>query len=175
MASGLKYNDEKDKCYGIAGMVVAMLVWDNENLLESVTLDTPDNENIIFSNDFYFTGNPRISPKYTWNKIVGHYKVMMEMLVANIMCRQCVLHDSHINSKLKNLMYHHLEEEGYENCSLEKDEIRQLFEQSYDSLHRIFSHRGVQQIVRDFAESLQQQRTFSQAEVLHRLQALSML
>lgn len=175
MALGLKYINDDDKCYGITGMVVAMMVWDNEELFTSVTLDSPDNENIAFHHDFYFTGNPRISPKYTWNKLVEHYKMMMQMMVANILCRHFVLHQTAVNPQLKKLIYRHIENEGCENCSLEKDEIKELFDNCYDSLHRIFSHSGVQQIVKDFADNLKQQRTFTQAEALQHLQALSML
>lgn len=173
MAVGLKYINDDDKCYGITGMVVAMMVWDNEDLLSSVDLDATDNENIEFHHDFYFCGNPRISPRYTWNKMVKNYKMMMEMFIANVLCRQYVLHQSTITPQLKQLVYNHLEEEG---CDyLEKDEIKELFEQSYESLQRIFMHSGVKQIVKDFALNLLQQRTLTQAEVLHHLQALSML
>ena len=39
MSVGLKYIDEEDKSYGIAGMAVAIMVFDGENLLSSISLE----------------------------------------------------------------------------------------------------------------------------------------
>ena len=175
MAVGLKYIDETDKCYGITGMVVAMMVWENDSMLTSMSLDADDNENIVFSHEFFVEGNPRISPKYTWNKIVEHYKIMMQMLVSNVMCRHCVLHNKPITPQLKQLIYRHLEEEGCNNCSLEKDEVKELFEQYYSSSQRLFSHTGVQQVVNQFASTVQSSHNLSREQILHHLQALNRL
>ena len=39
MAIGLKYIDEDDKCYGITGMAIGIMVCDAENLISSISLD----------------------------------------------------------------------------------------------------------------------------------------
>ena len=108
MGVGFKYIDEDDKCYGIAGMAVAMMVLDGENLLSSISLDAPANEAMNFTSDFYFTGNPRLSAKFAWNRILEHYQLSMGMFIANIMCRNIVLHNTSISNELKNLAYKYI-------------------------------------------------------------------
>lgn len=175
MGVGLKYIDEEDKCYGIAGMAVAMMVLDGENLLSSISLETPANEAIVFTSDFYFSGNPRLSAKYSWNRLLEHYQLSIGMLIANLMCRNVVLRQTSISSELKNLAYKYILEEGQEVCSLETDEIKTLFDKNYNYLYRIFSHQGVQNIIFEFIEQLKLKRNLSQKEVLENLQALGML
>ncbi|MBR6640244.1 MAG: hypothetical protein IKL35_07795 [Muribaculaceae bacterium] len=175
MGVGFKYIDEDDKCYGIAGMAVAMMVWDGENLLSSISLDAPANEAMNFTSDFYFTGNPRLSAKFAWNRILEHYQLSMGMFIANIMCRNIVLHNTSISNELKNLAYKYILEEGEAVCSLENDEIKALFDKSYNYLYNIFNHSGVQNIIFEFVDQLKLKRYLSQKEVIENLQALGML
>lgn len=174
MSVGLKYIDEDDKCYGITGMTIGMMIWDSENLLISVSLDASAEDAIEFSND-YASSTVNVSAKAAWNSIVEHYQLSMGMLIANVMCRNIVLRNTSINNELKNLIYKYIAEEGQEACSLEDDEIRKLFDKSYSYLQRIFNHQGVQSIVHDFARSLKRQRVMSQSEVVEKLRALYML
>lgn len=175
MGVGLKYIDEEDKCYGIAGMAVAIMVFDGENLLSSISLEAPANEAMEFTSDFYFSGNPRLSAKYSWNKLLEHYQLSIGMLIANIMCRNIVLHHKPISNELKNLAYRYVLEEGQDVCSLEKDEIKALFDKSYSYLYNIFNHSGVQNIIFEFVNQIKLKKSLSQKEVLENLQALGML
>ena len=99
MSVGLKYIDEEDKSYGVAGMAVAIMVFDGENLLSSISLEAPANEAMVFTSDFYFSGNPRLSAKYSWNRLLEHYQLSIGMLIANIMCRNIVLHNTSISNQ----------------------------------------------------------------------------
>ena len=175
MGVGLKYIDEEDKCYGIAGMAVAIMVWDGEKLLSSVSLDASANQALKFTSDFYFSGNPRLSAKFSWNRILEHYQLSIGMMIANLMCRNIVLRQTQVSSELKSLIYKYILEEGQEVCSLENDEIKALFDKSYNYLNNIFNHSGVQNIIFEFATKLRQQRILSQKEVIEALQALSYL
>ncbi len=175
MSVGLKYIDEEDKSYGIAGMAVAIMVFDGENLLSSISLESPANEAMVFTSDFYFSGNPRLSAKYSWNRLLEHYQLSIGMLIANIMCRNIVLHNTSISNELKSLAYKYILEEGVTVCSLEKDEIKALFDKSYNYLYNIFNHSGVQNVIFEFVSKLRQQRELSQREIIENLQALSYL
>ncbi len=175
MGVGLKYIDEEDKCYGIAGMAVAMMVFDGENMLSSVSLDASANKSIEFTSDFYFSGNPRLSAKFAWNKILEHYQLSIGMLIANLMCRNIVLRQSQVSKELKSLAYKYVLEEGQKECSLENDEIKALFNKSYNYLYNVFNHSGVQNVIFEFTSKLQQQRNLSQKEIIDNLQALGML
>ena len=91
------------------------------------------------------------------------------------MCRNIVLHNTSISNELKSLAYKYVLEEGVAVCSLEKDEIKALFDKSYNYLYNIFNHSGVQNIIFEFVSKLRQQRVLSQREIIENLQALSYL
>ncbi len=40
--NSLKYTDEEDKSFGLAGMSIAAMVWDEIEAIESVSLDSED-------------------------------------------------------------------------------------------------------------------------------------
>ncbi|MBQ9077214.1 MAG: hypothetical protein IJY31_05160 [Muribaculaceae bacterium] len=175
MENNFKYSSEDDKCYGIAGMAVGMVVWDCENMLSSVSLDVPADESIEFAPEFYYAANQNLSAKVVWNKTLEHYQLYMGMLISNVVCRNMVLNRTFVGEKLKKQLYSCLEEEGKCSCSLETDEIKRLFDKNYEYVCRIFNHHGVQDIVRDFVLRLKQQRRLSRADVVEGLRALSML
>ena len=59
----MKYRDELDKSYGIAGMALGLSVFDADDLFTAVTLDGDGPDSILFTPEFYFAGNPRLSPR----------------------------------------------------------------------------------------------------------------
>lgn len=175
MENNFKYSSEDDKCYGIAGMAVGMVVWDCENLMTSISVDAPADESIEFVPEFYYSANQNLSAKAVWNKTLERYQLYMGVLICNVMCRNIVLNRSFVGEKVKKQLYSCLEEEGKDSCSLESDEIKRLFDKNYDYVYRIFSHHGVQEIVHDFVRRLKEQRRLSRAEVVDGLRALGML
>lgn len=171
----LQYIDENDKCYGITGMAIGMVIWDAENVLSSISVDAPADEVVEFTPDFYFSGNPGLSAKVAWNHIVQHFQVSMGMLIGNLLCRSYVLHKQQVDDATRNELLHYLDEEGKEVCSLESDEIERLFNKSYNYLYKVFNHTGVQSVAHDFARDLKAQRRMSRGVVIEHLRALRML
>lgn len=171
----LKYIDEDDKCYGITGMAISLIIWDSEDMIASVRLDAEPNEVVEFVPEFYFNGNPRLSAKTAWTHIVKHYQATMGMALGNVLCRRYVLHKKPLDASDKAELLKCFEEEGRETCSLEPDEVDRMFDKSYSYLHKVFNHSGVHSIARDFADVLKHQRELSRADVVEQLRALSML
>lgn len=81
----LKYTDDQDKCYGVTGMAVSLVVWDADDMLARIDIDSDDN--IEFVPEYYFSGNPRLSAKVAWQYILKHYQASMGMMIGNVMCR----------------------------------------------------------------------------------------
>ena len=52
MDSHLRYTDEKDKSYGLAGMAISMVVLDGEEYLDGLSIDAPTGEGIELSQEF---------------------------------------------------------------------------------------------------------------------------
>lgn len=171
----LRYINEDEKCYGITGMAIGMVVWNAEDVLASVSLDAPVDEVVEFTNEYYFNGNPRLSAKVAWNHILEHYQVSMGMMIGNVLCRSYVLHESSLDNKIKDELIKYLDEEGRETCSLDSDEVRRLFDKSFSYLNKVFNHSGVQSIAHDFARVLKNRRRMSRGEVIEQLQALHQL
>lgn len=175
MEVSLKYKDDEDKTYGVAGMAVGMVIFDGEDLLSQIAIDNEPHNVIEFTGEFYFSGNPHLSPKRAWNQILQHYNLSMAMLIANVMCRSIVMKKKSVTVDIKKAIHKIIEEEGRNSCSLENDEIDNLFEKNYNYLYRIFSHHGVQSIISDFVDTLKSKRTLSRNEVLDELKSLSMI
>ena len=52
----MKYRDELDKTYGVAGMVLGLSVYDAKDLFTAVTIDGDGTECIKFTPEFFFAG-----------------------------------------------------------------------------------------------------------------------
>lgn len=173
--ASLKYTDERDRCYGLTGMAMSIVVMDSEELLAGIDLDAPADEMMNFTPQYYFAGNPRLSARLAWNHLVEHYNVTMGMLVANILCRYYVNRRKEITPEILELIHQYLVEEGTESCQLEEDEINTLFNKQFSYMQRLFRHQGVQSVVNDFASRLVECRKMSVNEVLEGFRQLNML
>lgn len=171
----LKYTDDRDRCYGLTGMAMSIVVMNGEDLLTAIDMDSPADEMMKFSPHYYFAGNPRLSARIAWNNIVEHYRLTMGMLVANVLCRYYVHRREEITPEILKLVHQYLVDEGTDTCQLEEDEINTLFNKQFSYMQRLFRHQGVQSVVNDFARELIRRRHMSVGEVLEGFQTLSML
>ena len=79
----MKYRNEEDKCYGVAGMAIGLSVFDADDLMTEVNIDADGIDCVRFVPDFYFTGSPRIPASKSWHHIYAHYQVSMGLAIAN--------------------------------------------------------------------------------------------
>lgn len=172
----LSYKDDKDKCYGATGMAMGVVIFDGEEMLTAVDLDADPHDMLQFSEDFYFSGNPGLSARAAWHKIVNNFNISMGVALSNILCRTLVMGQQRsLANETREALRQLMLEEGKASCELEEDEINSLFNKNYAYLNRVFSHRGVQGVAHDFAETLATMRRMSRAEVIEQLRALNML
>lgn len=176
MKKELSYKSEDDKCYGITGMAIALVVFDGEDYLTSINLDADTSDKMMeFTDEFYFAGNPEFSAKNVWNHILKNFNLAMALSVGNVLCRRLVFESKSIERDVIKSLFNLMNEVGRESCSLESDETQHLFEKNVNYLNRIFSHHGVQSVAHDFAETLRSRRTMTRYEVVEQLRTLSML
>lgn len=173
MDNKLKYRDERDKTYGIAGMVIAMVMTDGEEMLVEVSLDAPAGESLRFTPDFYFSGNPRLSAKLAWNQLLRQFSIGTGMLMGNVMCRSYLLDGSRLNDEVFDRLRQLVRQHGEEMCSLEQDEADTLFSRNYNYFDRVFNHSGVAGVAHNFASELQRRRSMSLQEILEQLRDIS--
>lgn len=175
MKGQLKYIDEKDKSYGLAGMAISIVALDGEDYFDAISIDAPADESIEFSHDFYFVGNPRLSAKIAWNEMLKHFQLSSGMVISNLICRNYVQHRHKLTPDIIEALKSVVRDEARENCSLDEDESDALFEKSLNYFDRLFSYARVHEIANDFASALVRQRRMSSQEVFEQLRQLSLL
>lgn len=171
----LSYRNDTDRCYGAAGMAIGLVVMDGEEMLDGIDVDAEPHEIMEMNQDFFFSGNPSVSAKTAWNRMLRNFNLMTSMMIGNVMCRRMVLDRTELENEMLAALHARLMQEADECCSLEQDEAERLFNKDYTYLHQVFLHRGVQQVARDFAAKIERERRFTRAEMLEELRALSAL
>lgn len=171
----LRYKDDTDRSYGATGMAIALVVFDGQEMLSSISIDGDPNDLVSMSPEFYFAGNPGISAKTAWNQLLKNYNLGVGMMISNILCRHLVRTNQSVPEELHNFIHSLVLEEGRASCSLDDDEIESLFQKNYSYLRRVFLHRGVQSIAHDFAMSLLSRRSLSRLDAFELLDSLRML
>ncbi len=171
MEKKLKYADEKDKSFGLAGMAISLIACDSEEYIASVSLEEAE-EPFEMTNDFFFDGNPGMFAKKAWNELLKQYQICVGMLLGNILCRYALMGKRPESSVLQSV--HNIAKSlGEEYCSLEDDEINELFDKLYQHYGQLFSHPSVATVARNFATTLRMRRRMTASEVFEELSQLS--
>ncbi len=171
----MKYRDELDKSYGAAGMVLGLSVLDASDLFTAVSLDAEGRGCIQFTPEFFFAGNPRLSPRGAWQYILGHYRITVGLAIANALCRRMVLDNEAVDNKLRDELFNAALADGTRYCQLERDEVNPIFDEAFDNMMRLFSDSRVRRAMDTFADALQQRRTLSHIDAMDILQQLDLI
>ena len=84
----IKYTDETDKSFGLAGMAISLMVWDAETLLDHIDIDSGPDSAMHMAPEFYLS--PTVSAKAMWTHNLRRFEIVSAMLVANVACRHLV-------------------------------------------------------------------------------------
>lgn len=171
----MKYRDELDKSYGVAGMALGLSVFEADDLFTSITLDADETGCIQFTPEYFFAGNPRLSPRGAWQYILGHYRISVWLAVANALCRRMVLDNERVDDQLRDDLFNAAYEDGRDFCQLERDEVEPIFDEAFDNMTRLFGNSKVRKAMDAFADALQQRRTLSHIDVTDILQQLNIV
>ena len=127
MKKKLSYTNEAHRAYGVAGMAISLVIFDGEDMLASVDIDRNPGEMMEMAPDFYFTGNPSLSAKAAWSRIVSNFNLTAAMILGNALCRSLVLERRELAKELLASLHDTIVGEAAETCSLEADEAERLF------------------------------------------------
>ncbi len=172
--SSLRYSDERDKTYGIAGMAITIVALDGEKYLSGISLDAEPGEHIAMSYDYGMRGNPRISAKIIWEQAVNDLRLSTSMVLGNIACRRYVLGHRPLGSADTEVIRLAVRSEAGTHCELDNDEADRLFDGCLSYVLRIFRHPGIQEVAHSFCGRLAQRRSMSGAEVTELLSSLGL-
>ena len=153
-------------------MALGLSVLDADDLFTAISLDGDGPGCIQFTPEFYFAGNPRLSPRGAWQYILGHYRISVGLAVANALCRRLVLDNERIDVQLRDELFNAACEDGRDYCQLERDEVEPIFDEAFDNMSRLFSDLRVRKAMDAFADALRERRTLSHIDVSDILQQL---
>lgn len=170
----LRYTDERDKLYGIAGMAIAMVACDEEDFLAEINLDAEPGECVVLTGDYGLKGNPMLSAKIVWTQAVKDLRASTTMALGNIACRRYVLAGRPLSSNDTHDLRYAVRADALEHCALEADEADNLFNSCMSYVDRIFRHSGVHRIAHTFADKLKEKRSMTAAEAIELLAQLGL-
>ncbi len=170
----LTYLNEDDKAYGLAGMAISIAALDAIDRVAAVSLDT-EGPMVTFSNQYYFSGSPSISPKITWDNLLHNFYITSAMVVSNVMARSMVRLGKDVPADVMDAVHKKIAEEGRDTCSLDDDEIDTLYDKTKAYMGRIFRNPRLRPAIEDFARTISRRRTLSGSEIIDELRSLSII
>lgn len=170
----LHYADETDRCYGLAGMAISLVVWDAEEMLLEIDLDAPAEEALRLTPDFYLTLAPKTGAKAAWEAAVNHFQLISALTIANIACRQMVrngrsMFSTAIDADVRRFLTH----EGADIAQLESDEVSSIYGKILSHCIRIFRHPGVAQIANVLTDAIRDNKKLPASDILEILRPLN--
>lgn len=165
-SESLKYTDEVDKSFGLAGMAISLMAWDAEDMLQRIDLDSEDSDAMLMSDDYYFCTAPRVNAKAVWEQTLKRFQITAAMTIGNLVCRE-LAHRNHrkISSTTDSALRKVLTAEGAALCNLEDDEVSQVYTKSLAYCNRLFGHPGVCQLAEQLAETIRTNRAIEATQV----------
>ena len=91
------------------------------------------------------------------------------------MARSLVRMHSPVPKDILDTIYAEIAEEGKDTCSLEDDEIENIYSRTTSYMRRIFNNPRVMPAVDEFARTISRRRTLSGHEILDELKLLQII
>lgn len=171
----LKYLNEDDRAYGLAGMTISLAALDATDRVAEISLDS-DGPMVTFAHQYYFCGTPSISPKATWNNLMQNYYITSAMVLSNIMARSVVrLQLNELPQELLDEIKENIVLEGKDVCGLEDDEIDRLYQKVYTYMRRIFYNPRLHPAIKEYVRVLSRRRRLSGSDIYDELRLLRII
>lgn len=163
-ADSLKYKDDTDRSYGVAGMALAAFILDYEKYITSVSVERSGIDAVEFSPDFYMTACESISPKASWTHCIEQYQIISSMLISNVMCRSMVRNHMEVEMSHHDAMLDSLYDFAKE-CQLDTDEAEELFDKHYQYLNRAYHNSRVHVAAQRLVDELSSRHTLVHSDL----------
>ncbi len=168
----LKYADRKDRCYGIAGMVVGITVFDGADYIMRADVEGKDIEAVVLTPEFRVVDNPGLSVKSVWKSLASRYRLAAAMVMGNVISRSVSGHRKAVDPDTLQAIISCLGQEASELLDFSDEENRELCLQTYNHLRQAFTHPIVKQIINDMASSLEENKRLERGEIFEILSPL---
>lgn len=163
-AECLKYKDEGDRSYGVAGMALAAFILDYEKYISSISIERRGLDSVEFTPEFFVVSAEGISAKASWSHILEQFQVIASMLISNVMCRRMVKDQTEPDMSLRRAMLEALSDYAGE-CQLESDEVVELFDKHYIYFDRAYRNSRLHAAAKRLVDELSTRHTLSHSEL----------
>lgn len=161
----LRYNDDRDKAYGIAGMVVALKAIDEYECLSYVDMDAEASESVVYAIEYGLRGNPRMSAKLVWQQIFKDLRVTGIATVGNLYSRRVLLGHRRPDRREYAALCDAFRQDAAEHLSLDEEEVQSVFDMCCNYVERIFSYASNCDATHSLASRLVSRRRLSASEL----------
>lgn len=169
----LKYSNEDDRAYGLAGMTISLAALDAIDRVVSISLDA-EGPMVDFSQDYYFSVSPAVSPKAVWDNLLRNYHITASMVVSNVLARSIVRLGEEAPSDVMDSIYKEIETEGRESVGLEADEVKALYNKILMQNRRIFMNPRLRPAIAELVKIISRRRQLSGLELREELNFLQL-
>lgn len=169
----LAYDNEDDRAYGLAGMAVTIASLDAIDRISEIYLDA-EGPMVTFSNEYYFSGSPSVSPKATWENLISNFHLTASMVVGNVMARSLVRLHQEVPSDVMKQISEEIRLEGRLSCELEQDEVDAMMSRMMSRANRIFLNPRVHPLLRELVGVISRRRRLSGRELSEELAYLQL-
>lgn len=170
----LKYINDDDRAYGLAGMAISLAALDALDRVVSVSLDS-DGPMVTFTHEYYFCGSPSLSPKAVWSNMLNSFNLTSAMALSNVMSRSLVRLGNEVPEAVMDSIHDVIMEEGRQECCLEEDEVDQIYNRARTYMRRIFNNRRLHPAIDELVRTLAVRRSLSGTEIADELRLLQIL
>lgn len=157
--------DERVKSLGVAGMALALDVWEADGWYSGVTLDAEGLECVEFTPQYFFSESPAVSPKAAFRHELKAFEMAMGLAISNLMSRTVIGRGASLTRRDRERLLDTFAEEGREELSLNSGETSRLFGKAFDFLEQIYANTTVRQMVEQVATALQRERHLSSLQL----------
>ena len=171
MTFQLKYSNEDDRAYGLAGMAISMASLDALDHLTEIFLDA-EGPMISFSQQYYVTSSPSVSPKDVWHNLLNNLHLTTSLVVANIMARSIIRLGAEAEASIFDEIRLLVREEGRDVCSLEDEEADAVFDKVMQHSRRLFYNPRLHPAVKQLAGVISRRRRLSVLDLAEELEML---
>lgn len=168
----LRYRDERDRAYGLAGMALGLIINDGEQFLDAIDLDAPGGDMLLLSPAYYFPLTPSTAPRAILDTLTGRYTATVGTVIGGILSRCYVNDGEEITPDCLRLLHNAILDEGRASCQLEEEEINAIFNKQFNYMRRVFRSPSVNNVVSDLATTLRRQRRLPLRDLLDLLAPL---
>lgn len=171
MTFNFQYSNEDDRAYGLAGMAISMASLDALDRVTEIFLDA-EGPMIDFSNAYYFSSAPSVSPKVVWENLMSNFQLTTSLVLGNVMARSLVRLGTPVENEVFDKIRDLVREEGRDVCSLEDEESDAVFDRMLRHTMRLFHNPRLHPAVRELAGVISRRRRLSVIDLAEELDLL---